>query len=110
MEFFHLNPIQWSMFRISLIGAMLILFVQLLMTAMLYFEFRMAALAMTAVFSLGNILFSWIAVTWGGFGYIGYGFTAAALLSLAVGWILAERNFGRLVYLTFTSQPIPKVE
>ena len=110
MEFFHLNPIQWSMFRISLIGAMLILFVQLLMTAMLYFEFRMAALTMTAVFSLGNILFSWAAVTWGGFGYIGYGFTAASLLSLAVGWILAEKNFGRLVYLTFTSQPIPKVE
>jgi uncharacterized membrane protein len=80
------------------------------MTAMLYFEFRMAALTMTAVFCLGNLLFSGAAVAWGSDSYIGYGFTTAALLSLATGWMMAEKNFGRLVYLTFTSQPIPKVE
>lgn len=107
MKLLHLSPIQWSMFRVSLLGSMLLVFMQLVVTLMLYFDLRGSALCVALVYCLGNYAFTNVTLYLGP-DYFGYGFTLAALVGLAVSYLLLNRGVNHLLYRTFGTQPIPK--
>lgn len=99
------SPMQWGMFRVALLGSMLLVLLQLMVTVMLYFEFRRQAAIVTGVYCLTNALFTMVTVRLG-YEFLGYGFTIAALVSLLLGYVLLDASLRRLIYHTFASQPI----
>ncbi|OVE81947.1 hypothetical protein BVY04_02025 [bacterium M21] len=107
MKMFHMGSLQWGIFRISLIGSMLLVCMHLILTAMLYIEQRRQALIVAGTYLVGNFVFSLITVKLG-FPYLGYGFTLAALIAFILGFFYIKRGIDDLLYVTLACQPIPE--
>ncbi len=104
--------LQWAqlfIFKIGLLSAFLLIFFQLLIIIMLYFEFRKEALWLTVLFMAVNIAATLASIHLG-FRSFGYGFFAACFVCLLVGYLIFNRKLDNLEFLTFASQPIRKVE
>ncbi len=104
--------LQWAqlfIFKIGLVSAFLLIFFQVLLIIMLYFEFRKEALWLTLLFIVVNIVATAISIHLG-FQSFGYGFFAACFVCLFVGYLVFNRKLNNLEFFTFVSQPIRKVE
>ena len=107
MKFLAFSPKQWGMFRIAILGSMLLVLLQILMTIMLYFELRRETVIVAISYVVGNAGLT-LRTYYLGYDYLGYGFTAAALLSLVLAFWLAHRGLEHVVYRAFMLQPIPR--
>lgn len=108
----HLTRLPWValvMFKIGILAAFLLIFFQLLLIIMFYFEFRKEALALTILF-LGINFFATMCSIKLGIRFFGFGFFAACFISLFAGYFLLQSRLNNLEYLTFTFQPIQKVK
>lgn len=112
MKVVQIARLQWAqliIFKIGLLSAFLLIFFQLLLIIMLYFEFRKEALWLTVLFIAVNICATLLTIQFG-FRSFGYGFFSACFVSLFVGYFIFNRKLDHLEFLTFMSQPIRKVE
>ncbi len=105
MQIFNLSPLQWSLFRVSLMGSMLLIFLQLLLTIMLYFELQREVLYLSGLFLLLNGLLTYLSIQMG-YKYLGFGFTTAAFITLLFGTFIIRMRLKDLLYQTYTNIPI----
>ncbi|MCM8540203.1 MAG: exopolysaccharide Pel transporter PelG [Lentisphaeraceae bacterium] len=105
MQFFKLSPLQWSLFRVSLMGSMLLIFMQLLLTIMLYFELQKEVLYLSGFYLFTNGIFTYITIKMG-YKYLGFGFTVAAFLTLLLGTFIIRKKLKDLLFQTYTNMPL----
>ena len=108
----HFTKLTWAqlvIFKISILSSFLLIFFQLLLIIMLYFEFRKETLFLTVLFLVLNVAATYVSIELG-FRSFGYGFFTASFLSLLVGYFILNYKINNLEFLTFASQPIHKVE
>ncbi|MFH1830226.1 MAG: exopolysaccharide Pel transporter PelG [Pseudomonadota bacterium] len=103
--YLHMSSMQLGIFQIAMVATFLQALLQTLLIIMLYFDFRMDALIMAAIFGISNPLFSLISIKLG-FGFYGYGYFASCLVALIIGFVLFDYKMRHLLYYTFVSQKI----
>jgi len=108
----QIAKLQWAqliIFKIGALSAFMLIFFQLMVIIMFYFEFRKEALFLTLLFLATNIIATLITL-YLGFSSFGYGFFAAGFVSLFCGYFILDHKLDNLEYLTFSSQPILKIK
>lgn len=105
MEFLKLSPLQWSLFRISLLGSMFLIFLQLMFTVMLYFELQKEVFYLSGLYLILNAFFTYFSIE-AGFRFFGFGFTLASFTVLAVGAYVLKRRLSDLLFQTYKSLPV----
>ncbi|PKK89653.1 MAG: hypothetical protein CVV64_13325 [Candidatus Wallbacteria bacterium HGW-Wallbacteria-1] len=97
--------INLTVFRICTLGAFIHVLGLFVMIALLYFEFRTEAALLTCTFLILNALLTYLTLNLG-VAWYGYGYFAAALITLAGGILMLDRKIRKLEYLTFVGQPV----
>lgn len=100
-----MTSINLGVFQIAILATFLQALLQTLLIIMLYFDFRMDALIMSALFALTNYIFTKISINLG-ISYYGYGYFASCLVSLMTGFVIFNYRIRHLLYYTFVSQKI----
>jgi len=101
----NLQPIQIPIFRIAVAGAFLHSLFLITMIVILYYDFKRLALLVVTCFFITNGLFT--AFTTGlELIFWGYGYLAAAGVSLMFAFYALDFKLKRLEYITFALQPI----
>jgi len=112
VKFIQIAKLQWIqliIFKIGTLSAFVLIFFQLMVIIMFYFEFRKEALFLTLLFLVTNITATLVTLKFG-FASFGYGFFAAGFVSLFCGYFVLNYKLSNLEYLTFASQPILKIK
>ncbi|MFA4875421.1 MAG: exopolysaccharide Pel transporter PelG [bacterium] len=104
-RYLGMTPINLGVFQIALLAAFLQVLLLTLLIIMLYFDFRIDALIMSAVFAASNLLLSMLSIKVG-FSWYGYGYFISCLISLIGGYLLFNYRMKNLLYYTFVSQKI----
>jgi uncharacterized membrane protein len=105
MELVELPPASVRIFRAVCLGAFFHVMLLITILMQLYFDLRKQALITAIVFlGLNSGLAVW-SVTMGLTTY-GFGYAAAAMISLLIGYSLLAKSIEHLDYYTFTNQPI----
>ncbi|MFH0920446.1 MAG: exopolysaccharide Pel transporter PelG [Fibrobacterota bacterium] len=102
---FGLEWRQVPLLRVGLLGTFLHVLLLILTIIILYFDFRNLCLFVTALF-LGTVTSFTIVTIRLGYAWYGYGYTAACLVTLVIGFLLFARKLRDLEYLTFMQQPV----
>ncbi|MBI4237205.1 MAG: exopolysaccharide Pel transporter PelG [Deltaproteobacteria bacterium] len=104
-EFFQLNPAQFGIFRIGLLGAFLQMGILIILTFFFYFDWQREALVLTGLFAVlnGGFALGTLAV---GLPAYGFGFAAASFITLLWGTIRLYERVEALTFITFMHQPI----
>lgn len=89
-------------FRFGAMGALCHGLLLCVIAVMFYFDLRKDVLAVAASFLVLNGTLTWANLVFG-FGYPGYGYFLAALLSLGIAFHLCSRRLVQLPYLTFVA-------
>lgn len=100
-----MSAINLGVLQIAILATFLQSLLQTLLIMMLYFDYRIDALFMAALFAVSNTIFSIWSVE-GGISYFGYGYFGACLISLTAGFLLFNYRMKHLLYYTFVSQRI----
>lgn len=95
-----IGAVQFGIFRITLIGAFLLILFLSALTILFYLDDQRGALACAAVFGLGNALFSFASILRNE-SYYGIGFVCAAGMALLMAGILVNRRITRFEYHVF---------
>lgn len=98
-----IDMIYLNLFYVDLVGVSLQVLVMSILNVMYYLDKRNAALAVTFIMVLTNLIFSYITVDLGPI-YFGYGFSLSMLVCTVLGLILVDRQFSDLEYQTFMLQ------
>lgn len=101
----HLKAAYIPIFRILVLGAFVHSLMLIEIILILYFDFKALALGVSTLFLVLNFLFSLLTSVMPP-SYYGYGYFAACLISLMVGYFIFHFKVNRLEYLTFAMQPI----
>jgi len=104
-----LQWIQLVIFKIGTLSAFLLIFFQLLLIILYYFEFRKEACFLTVMFLITNVVASYISIRLG-FRFFGYGFFASCFVCLFTGYFVLNNKLKNLECITFMSQPIQRVK
>lgn len=102
-ENFGLDLYLLDLFRISLFSAFCTIFISILITIFLYFDARIQALLVSAVFFVTDLLFSLYFVKFGQ-EFTGVGFFLSSFITLFFANILLEKLFKNISYTTFYRQ------
>jgi uncharacterized membrane protein len=102
-----MNPLQMSILRVGTYGAFLQGGALILQNILLYFDHQSEALKVSALFCLANVAATFLTLTMGLPAY-GYGFSAAALLTIALALYYLIERLRLLHYWTFSRQPFPE--
>ncbi len=108
----QIAKLQWAqiiLFKIGCLSAFLLIFFQLLLIILYYFEFRREACYLTVMFFVSNIIASFITINLG-FRSFGYGFFSSCFLCLFAGYFVLNHKLKNLECITFISQPIKRVK
>lgn len=104
-DLFFLNYSQIGIFRIGILGAFLQMGFMMVLNVMFYFDFQKDARNMTLIFLVSNIIFT-LASYYLGERTFGFGFTAAAFVSLMASFFIMDNKLRDIDYWTFMKQPI----
>lgn len=107
VEVTQMNPLQMSVLRIGIYGALLQGAALILQNILLYFDHQEEALKVSAVFCLSNFAATAVSLKLG-LPYYGYGFAVAGLLTTAVAAFYLVERIRLLHYWTFCRQPFPE--
>lgn len=91
---------QIGIFRLGVVGALfhvLLLFVSIVLA---YFDLRRILLSINLLFLAVSVGVSMLTLEWG-FAWYGFGYVSAAIVTLAVAYLLLTRELARLPYLAF---------
>ena len=99
-EKYHLLPMYWNLLFVLLIGAGLNALLWALLSLLYYMTQYQQAVWVTAVFAIGNSLFT-LMTLYAGPWYFGYGYCASLLLSVICALICLNKDFKDLGYSTF---------
>lgn len=99
------DPMLTPVFRVAIVGAFFHAGLVVLMILLLYFDFRGSALFMSVVFLMSNFTFT-LLTTFMAEWTMGFGYMAACLLTLLIGFVVLSRRLRDLEYLTFMRQPL----
>ncbi len=108
----QIAKLQWAqiiLFKIGTLSAFLLIFFQLLLIILYYFEFRKEACLLTVMFLVTNIIASFITLNLG-FRSFGYGFFSSCFVCLFTGYFVLNHKLKKLECITFMSQPIQRVK
>ena len=100
-----MSSINLGVFQIAILAAFLQVLLLTLLIVMLYFDFRLDALATSILFAGGNVLLSLLSVR-AGFSWYGYGYFGSCLVALVAGYVLFHYRMKHLLFHTFVSQRI----
>ncbi len=103
--YFGMSPVNLGVLQIAILATFLQALLQTLLIIILYFDFRMDALAMSAIFAATNVLFSVYSID-AGLSWYGYGYFLSCLAALIAGFLLFNYRMKHLLYYTFVSQKI----
>jgi uncharacterized membrane protein len=104
-EWLGMSAINLGIFQISILSTFLLSLMLALLILMLYFDYRLDALFMSACFAVTNTAFSLISIKLG-FSYYGFGYFFSTLVSLIVGFLLFNYRLYSLHYYTFVRQRV----
>lgn len=99
------SAVQVPVFRIAVLGAFVHSLFLMTLIITLYFDFQGAAFRMTGIFVVTNALFTFI-TTHLDITFLGYGYLASAMVSLAAAFYMLDAKLARLEYFTFAGQPV----
>jgi len=105
LSLLDLPPAAVRIFRAVCLGAFFHVMLLITILMQLYFDLRKQALATSIVFLLLNTGFAVWSVR-NGINTYGFGYAAASMISLLVGYSLLAKSIEYLDYYTFTGQPI----
>ncbi|MFH1653651.1 MAG: exopolysaccharide Pel transporter PelG [Pseudomonadota bacterium] len=94
-----------AIFQVVILATFLQSLLLPLLLMMLYFDFRLDALIMSAIFAITNIVLSRLSIELG-YSYYGYGYLGSCFLALLTGFILFNYRLKHLLFYTFVSQRI----
>jgi len=103
--FIGMNPLQIPTFRIMVVGSFLNVLLASAVVILFYFDQRRLVLAISSIFCITNIIFSYITILLD-FKFWGYGYATSCFISLIVAFYLLDRRLKDLEYITFTKQQI----
>ena len=104
-DYFHLSQSQMGIFRIGILGAFLQVGLLFVITIFFYFDFQKEVWWVSLCFLVSNFIFSLLSQYFGLPTY-GFGYAAAAFVSVAVAIFILEYKLSLLEYWTFMKQPI----
>ncbi len=104
-EYFHLNQFQVGIFRIGILGSFLHVGLLFVITVFFYFDFQKEVWWVVLCFLFFNGVLSVVSLRLGLPTY-GFGYSAAAFISVAVAVFILEHKLTRLEYYTFMKQPL----
>lgn len=104
-ELFFLNYEQLGIFRIGILGSFLQMGFLMVLNIMFYFDFQKDALIMTGLFFVANTVFTYITYLIGEQAF-GFGFTAAAFVTVMLSFFIMDHKLKDIDYWTFMKQPI----
>ncbi|MFQ5603950.1 MAG: exopolysaccharide Pel transporter PelG [bacterium] len=102
---FHLPVLGTLILEKALIAAFLQMLVLTVIIFLMYFDMRTKLMIMTAVFVFSNIALTTLTVQLG-YVFYGYGYLAACLITLIMGYLLLNNYLDDLEFHTFVDQPI----
>jgi uncharacterized membrane protein len=105
LSLFELPPAAVRIFRAVCLGAFFHVMLLITILMQLYFDLRKQALLTSVLFLALNAGFALWSVN-AGLRTYGFGYAAAAMISLLVGYSLLAKSIEYLDYYTFTGQPI----
>ncbi|MGY9106365.1 MAG: exopolysaccharide Pel transporter PelG, partial [Alphaproteobacteria bacterium] len=98
-EALSLMPTQIGIFRFAVVGTAAHAFFLYALILMAYFDMRRRVLILSCLFLVLNAVLTLVTQQMG-YSFFGAGYFLAALISAAAAFALAQREFGRLRYLT----------
>ena len=101
LSWLHISTYYIYLLNVDTIGASLLVLFLSLLNIIFYLDKRRWALILSAVFLVGNLVFTLITVKLGVF-YYGYGFAASLIVVCVLGALLLDHDFNQLEYETFT--------
>lgn len=104
-DLIFLNYSQIGIFRIGILGTFLQMGFMMVLSVMFYFDFQKDALIMTVIFLVSNLVFTYVTLLIGEQAH-GFGFTAAAFVSLMAAFLIMDAKLKDIDYWTFMKQPI----
>ena len=99
-DLLSLMPTQIGIFRFAVVGTAAHAFFLYALILLAYFDLRRRVLFLSCLFLVLNTAFT-LGSQYFGYTYFGAGYFLAALISAATAFATAQREFGRLRYLTF---------
>lgn len=105
LDLLGLGAVQAGVFQVSLIASFLLVLLLSLLTVLYYLDKRREALLCCLLLTVISACVTWIAIP-GGDRWFGIGFLAACAVSVAFAAWRVNHHLNRLVYDTFTSQPV----
>ena len=105
LDLLRLNWLLLNILRIGILGAFLHALLLVLCVVLLYFEFRLETLVLTAMFFLLNLVFALFTLSLG-ISFYGYGYFMASFLVLLTGIAVMDYKIRNLEYITFVTQPV----
>lgn len=103
-ELLGLDAALLPLFYVQVIGTGLQVMILALINVLYYFDRRHDVALLTVVFFVANVVLTLLSLALGP-SFYGYGFAAAALLTVALGLVRLDRCLGRIVFDTFMKQP-----
>ena len=100
-----IDPADTPVFRVATIGAFFHGGLLILMILMLYFDFRGAGFLLSLFFLLANFGLTVLSLDLGPWA-LGFGYAAAAFLSVLLGLLMFVNRIRNLEYITFMRQPL----
>ncbi len=98
-----ISELYLPLFYIQTVGASLQVGLLALLNVFFYLDHRRIVLMLCALFAVTNTVFTLLTLKFGA-GWYGYGYCAAALLTLVTGLYMLDRKLDRLEYETFMLQ------
>jgi uncharacterized membrane protein len=105
LELFGIPQLQRPLFNIFVAAAGVQLLMMAVLNVFFYFDWRAAALALTAFFTGANVVLTLISLELG-VPFFGYGFVVALLLTTGIGIGMLREKLAKLEYETFMLQKV----
>lgn len=104
-DLFNLNPLQMGILRVGILGAFMQMGYMMVLNILFYFDFQKDACILTFLYFACNALFTWVTLQIGLPAY-GFGYMAAAFVTLLFGFVTLDRKLKEIDYWTFMRQPV----
>ena len=104
-KYLNISSLIRNIFQIATFGALFNIFVLLIILVLLYFEVRKKALAISIIFFISNLIFTYYYSN-KGIEYYGWGFFIGTLIALIAAMLILATFMRKINYTTFALQPL----